>query len=455
MNINKINKVFFLGIGGIGMSALARYFISKACQVSGYDRTPSPITDSLQQEGAAIFFSDEPSLISEELMNSPTSLFIYTPAIPTENLILQSLQQAKKHLYKRSEILGALSKDYNTIGIAGTHGKTTVSSMTAHILNESQQGCQAFLGGIALNYKSNMISHSQSHWMVVEADEYDHSFLQLFPSLALITSMDADHLDIYGNHENLIQAFQKYASQIKPDGRLIVKHSLAHYFSQNENLFTYDIQNSAAHFYAEDIRMINHQYHFNFIYPQGKIENIILQMPGMVNLENAVASAGAAKLSGTNDHEIKNALQSFLGIKRRMELILDNEKITFYDDYAHHPKEIEASINSLKALYPNRELTVLFQPHLFSRTLDFAQDFALSLGKADHLILLEIYPAREKPIEGVSSKIILNNVLLKNKVLLTKESLRPYLMQQQPELLLSLGAGDIDRLVEPIKRDFI
>jgi len=455
MNINKINKVFFLGIGGIGMSALACYFISKACQVIGYDRTPSPITDALQQDGATIFFRDEPVLLSEELMSSPTNLFIYTPAIPTENKILQSLQQAGKHLYKRSEVLGALSKDYRTIGIAGTHGKTTVSSMTAHILNNSQQGCQAFLGGIALNYQSNMITHPQSHWMVVEADEYDRSFLQLFPSIALITSMDADHLDIYGNHENLIKAFQKYASQIKPNGQLIVKHSLAHYFHQSNGMFTYDIQNSAAHFYANNIRMIKHQYHFTFVYPQGKIDDIILQMPGMVNLENAVAAAGAAKLSGSSDTEIRNALQSFLGIKRRMELVLENEKITYYDDYAHHPKEIEASLNSLKALYPKKELTVVFQPHLYSRTQDFVEEFAECLSRADHLILLEIYPAREKPIEGISSEIILNRVLHKNKILLSKESLRPYLMQQQPELLLSLGAGDIDRLVEPIKNDFL
>jgi len=454
MNWTKINKVYFLGIGGIGMSALARYFLSRGNKVSGYDRTPSPITDALQKEGAEISFIDNPDLLNQELLESSNALFIYTPAIPKENKILIQLLNKDKKLFKRSEILGELSKDFKTIGIAGTHGKTTVSSMTAHIMNTCDLGCQAFLGGITKNYKSNLITHPNSEWMVVEADEYDRSFLQLFPQLALITSMDADHLDIYGTHENLINAFKQYANQIKNDGDLIIKYQLREHFGTLRKYFTYDLSNVKADFYAEDIQLLEHRYHFTLVSPFGKIKNLSLEMPGLINLENAIAACSTAIIAGAKPIKIKEAILSFRGIKRRMELVLQNEKISYYDDYAHHPEEIQAAISSIKALYPEQKLTVVFQPHLFSRTQDFAAGFAKSLDPAEEVILLEIYPAREKPIKGVSSQSILDLMKNSKKVITSKSELINHLNNIQPALLLSLGAGDIDRFVEPIKNNF-
>lgn len=454
MNWKNINKVYFLGIGGIGMSALARYFLSRGNQVMGYDRTPSPITDALQTEGANISFIDDPDLLSPELLDDPNTLFIYTPAIPKENKIYSLLLDAGKKLFKRSEILGELSKNFKTIGIAGTHGKTTVSSMTAHIMNTCDLGCQAFLGGITKNYKSNLITHPSSEWMVVEADEYDRSFLQLYPQIALITSMDADHLDIYGNHNNLKDAFKQYANQIKDQGSLILKHQLAENFAAFKQYYTYDLNNNKADFYADNIQLINRQYHFSLVSPQGKIEGLVLSMPGIINLENAVAACSTAILAGAKPEKIKQAILSFQGIKRRMELVLKNEQISYYDDYAHHPEEILAAINSIKALYPEKKLTVIFQPHLFSRTKDFAKGFASSLDKADEIVLLDIYPAREKPMKGISSHSILDLMKNSNRKLVDKLELINHLNKIKPSLLLSLGAGDIDRFVEPIKNNF-
>jgi len=454
MELDSIHRVYLLGIGGIGMSALARYFLSKGLEVSGYDRSPSPITDALINEGAQIVFDDEVSTIDMCLLDDD-SLLIYTPAIPSNNKIYQFLLNSGIHLYKRSEILGKLSQDYQCIGIAGTHGKTTVSSMAAHILNTSPQGCQAFLGGITKNYESNLITHPSSNWMVVEADEFDRSFLQLFPQIALITSIDADHLDIYGTHSNLIKAFQQYANQIKDNGKLIIKHLLAKQFKHNLNTYTYDLSDPNADFYAYNIQLINHKYQFSLHYPKGEIENITMSMPGLLNLENAVAASSTAILAGVDDNSIKTALESFKGIKRRMEQILKNDNIIFYDDYAHHPEEIKASILSIKALYPDKELTVVFQPHLFSRTKDFAKDFAHSLDLAKHIILLNIYPAREKAIEGITSKTIMQYMKNTSCSIQSKENLASFLKSRKPSLLLSLGAGDIDRLIEPIKTIFL
>ncbi len=454
MNWKKINKVYFLGIGGIGMSALARYFLSREKQVFGYDRTPSPITDALKAEGAKISFIDDANLMKSHLIEDPDTLFIYTPAIPKENQILSLLLNKGKKLFKRSEILGELSKDYKTIGIAGTHGKTTVSSMTAHMMNTCNLGCQAFLGGITKNYKSNFISHPSSDWMVVEADEYDRSFLQLYPQIALITSMDADHLDIYKTHDNLIDAFRQYANQIKNQGDLIIKYDLRKYFSTFKKYYTYDLSNTNADFYAEDLQLTNHQYHFTLVSPYGKIKDLSLEMPGIINLENAVAACSAAIIAGAKPVKIKKGILTFKGIKRRMELVLQNEMISYYDDYAHHPQEILATINSIKALYPEKKLTVVFQPHLFSRTKDFAEGFASSLDQANEIILLDIYPAREKSIKGVSSHSILSLMKNKNHTLVSKSELIHFLNKTKPALLLSLGAGDIDRLVQPIKNNF-
>lgn len=454
MNLDSINKVYFLGIGGIGMSALARYFISKNCAVSGYDKTPSSLTKALEKEGAYISFEDNPKPLKEIILDPKHTLFIYTPAIPKNNKIKNYLINNGIKLYKRSEILGELSKNYKTIGIAGTHGKTTVSSMTAHILNTSKLGCHAFLGGITNNYQSNLITHPTSQWMVAEADEFDRSFLKLFPQIAVVTAMDADHLDIYGDALQLIEAFKDYAAQVKETGFLVTKLKLISHFPKSQNISTYDIKDSDADFYASDIELINHQYYFSIHYPNGKIEGISLPMPGLVNLENAVAATAAAKLAGADDESIRKALISFLGIKRRMELVLKNEHITFYDDYAHHPEEIKAAILSVKALFSNKKLTVVFQPHLYSRTHDFAEGFAESLDLADEIILLDIYPAREEPMEGVTSQLILDLIKNQNKTIISKNELVDFLKKGKPELLLTLGAGDIDRLVEPIKIAF-
>lgn len=455
MNWGAINKVYLLGIGGIGMSALARYFMSKDIPVHGYDRTPSPLTSALIEEGAHISFIDEVSSVSSEILTDKNTLYIYTPAIPTNNHILNLLLQNNKKLYKRSEILGFLSQKFQTIGIAGTHGKTTVSSIAAHIMNTSKLGCQAFLGGITKNYNSNLITHPTSKWMVVEADEYDRSFLKLSPKIALITSMDADHLDIYGTYQNLIDTFKEYCSQTKEDGSFVINYKLIPYFDKTTKYLTYSLNDSAADFYASDIRLINHQYHFTLNHPQGEIQNMVLQMPGIINLENTIAACSTALIAGAKEKEIRIAIASFKGIKRRMELVLSNDHILYYDDYAHHPEEIKASIKSLTTIYPHKKLTVVFQPHLFSRTQDFALPFAKSLDQADEVILLNIYPAREEPIAGITSHSILKYMTNKNHILLKKEALLPYLIHTKPQLLLTLGAGDIDRFVEPIKNNFL
>ncbi|OYT17429.1 MAG: UDP-N-acetylmuramate--L-alanine ligase [Bacteroidetes bacterium 4572_77] len=454
MKIETVNKVFFIGIGGIGMSALARYFLSKGATVSGYDLTPSSLTSKLEQEGASITFKDELAHIPQDFIQDENTLYIYTPAIPEENKLKKHLISLHKKLYKRAEILGLLSKSYECVGIAGTHGKTTISTITAHLFHQSPLACNAFLGGISKNYHSNLITSSQSKWMVVEADEFDRSFLQLHPQIALISAMDADHLDIYGHHDNLIQAFQQYAAQRKEKGKLVYKLHLASYFSEVSNTYSYDLSDIRADFHASNIRLIKHQFHFDLKHPKGLIKDLLMPMPGKINLENTVAACSTALLAGINGDDIRKALAGFLGIKRRMEKVFSTP-FHYYDDYAHHPEEIKAAISSLQELYPTKEITVVFQPHLFSRTQDFAAEFAQSLSLAAKIILLDIYPAREKAISGVSSEIILQLIKTKNKQLLKKEALLSELKKQKPQVLFTLGAGDIDRLVEPIKQSFL
>lgn len=453
MKLEQVNKVYFLGIGGIGMSALARYFMHKNIPVYGYDKTASPLTQKLIEEGALVIYQDDIELLPTGLTKENDVLYIFTPAIPQNNSIFQYFKKDNIRLYKRSEILGLLSQQYKCIGIAGTHGKTTVSSMTAHLLHSSKIGCQAFLGGILKEHNSNLLTHDNSQWMVVEADEYDRSFLQLYPHIGLITAMDADHLDIYGDHEQLQNTFKEYANQVNKDGQVIIHHQLKEHFSVFSHFKTYSLDNSSSDIYANDIQLKEGYYHFNLVHPNGIIGDLRLNMPGMINLENAIAATALALEPGVEPDEIRKALANFGGIKRRMELVFKNPNLSYYDDYAHHPEEIKAALGSLKKLYPKKKITVIFQPHLFTRTQDFQDGFAESLSIADEIILLDIYPAREEPITGITSKIILDKINKSNKQLLRKDELISTLKSMELELLVTLGAGDIDRFIEPIKNE--
>ncbi|MBN1651691.1 MAG: UDP-N-acetylmuramate--L-alanine ligase [Bacteroidales bacterium] len=453
MNISQFTHIYLLGIGGIGMSALARYFMANNKVVAGYDKTSSPLTQLLENEGASIHFEDDISKINPAFLNKKNVLVIYTPAVPAKHTELNYYKANAFTLLKRSQVLGILSRDKNCIAIAGTHGKTTVSSMTAHILNNGK-GCNAFLGGIASNYNSNLIINENSPNLVVEADEFDRSFLQLFPNTALITSMDADHLDIYSNHQGLEESFQKFVDQIQENGQLLIKFGLEKNIKTKHRVYTYSLNNTNADFKIENLQLHDGNYQFTILGPSLKIENVKVGMPGRLNVENALAAAAAAHLNGEDSEFIKTALASFKGVKRRMEYIVKRKDLIYIDDYAHHPEELKASILSVKELYPDKKLTGIFQPHLFSRTRDFMDGFAESLALLDRLILLEIYPAREEPIAGINSGVLLDKTKLKEKILLRKEQLVPYLKEQKPGLILSLGAGDIDRLVEHIKTAF-
>ncbi len=430
------------------MSAIARYLMSKGIVVEGYDRVASSLTDQLSKEGIKICFTDEVNSLPAWAMEaSENVLFVYTPAINHDHKQLSFIRNFGGLVYKRSEVLGLLTKESFTIGIAGTHGKTTTASMLAHILTESRYGCSAFLGGIATNYSSNVILNSDSETMVVEADEFDRSFLSLFPDVAVVTSMDADHLDIYGKKENLDESFHLFIGQIKTAGKLIRKAEL-----NIDQGITYSII-SKADYQAKDIQIVDGEYLFTVKYPKGVVENVTVGLPGGHNIENAMAAFAVAAELGVDTSRIVDALASFKGVKRRFEYHIKSSELIYIDDYAHHPEELKACIRSVKELYPGKKITGIFQPHLFSRTRDFADDFAESLSELNEVILLEIYPAREMPIEGVTSKMLLNKISGTNKFLLDKKEVIESLKDRELEVLLTLGAGDIDQLVEPIKAE--
>lgn len=475
---SKYTNIYFIGIGGIGMSAIARYYNFKGLKVAGYDRTPSEITRNLEKEGIEVHYEDRPELIPEDINST---LIVYTPAIPKEMKELKTAFQKGYRVIKRSRMLGEISEGQKCIGVAGTHGKTSTSTLITHILTDSKAGCSAFIGGISKNYGTNMLA-SDTPVVVVEADEFDRSFLQLHPSIAVITSMDADHLDIYGNLESIIDAFREFASQVSDN--LIVKKGLENNFSVSNdskikisaNIYTYSPDNIEADFYAINAKPDECGYFtYDLVCPScltdrinkgadveiedGNtiVRNIKLGIPGRVNMENSVAAAAACIIHGVNTDKIKAAMLSFKGVKRRMEIHYNTPNLTYIDDYAHHPKELAASISSLKEMFPKRKLTAIFQPHLFSRTKDFAKEFAEALSNADKLILLDIYPAREEPIPGVTSEIIFSKVTTPEKVLLKKEELLDYLKkeltdyrQDKQNVLTTFGAGNIDRLIEPI-----
>jgi len=446
MELHNIKRVYLIGIGGIGMSGLARYFHHLGCVVCGYDKTSTDLTNDLHNEGIQTIFDDRSDWIPMSFQQlSNDTLIIYTPAVPKDSVILNYFKNKGFELFKRSQVLGLISKSSFTIAVAGTHGKTTTSTMVAHILKDSGNDCSAFLGGISSNYQSNVL-YGKSNVMVVEADEYDRSFLTLFPDVAIITSMDADHLDIYGDHAHLTESFQLFASQIKSGGTLVHKKGLP-----LDTGYTYALSDNTADAHAANVRIENGDFYFDFINADVTIPDIRMGIAGTHNVENAVAAIEAVLRLDINADAIKNALGSFKGVKRRFEYIVKTPQHIYIDDYAHHPEELRACISSVKKLYPNKKLTTIFQPHLYTRTRDFAEGFAEVLDMVDELIMLDIYPARELPIEGVNSEMLLNRMELQNKRKLSKQQALDAVANERPELLLTVGAGDIDTLVHSLK----
>ncbi|MGN0002997.1 MAG: UDP-N-acetylmuramate--L-alanine ligase [Sphingobacterium composti] len=445
MNIDQIKQVYLIGIGGIGMSGLARYFQHLGCKVMGYDRTETDLTLALVQEGIDVVYQDDTSLIPAEFgQPSSETLVIFTPAVPKDLKIKNYFIDKGFDIYKRSQVLGFISASRFTIGVAGTHGKTTTSTMIAHILKDSGYDCSAFLGGISSNYNTNVL-YGDNTVVVVEADEYDRSFLTLHPNIAVVTSADADHLDIYGDESHLIESFQMYLDRVVDGGTRIVKKGLP--FSGDIS-YSKDEQADAQ---AENIEVIDGEFHFDYVKGDLRIANIKMGIAGLHNIENAVAAITVALLLEIEQEKIVIALANFRGAKRRFEYIVRQQNAVYIDDYAHHPEELRAFLSSLKKLYPSKKMTVVFQPHLFSRTRDFVDGFAEVLGIADDLLLMEIYPARELPIEGVTSSWLLEKINLDNKRVVSPEEVLEYVKVEQPELVVTVGAGDIDRLVKPLK----
>lgn len=446
MNLDHIKRVYLLGIGGIGMSGLARYFKHLDCEVQGYDRTETDLTRALEEEGIKIIYQDEVDLIPAAYRQPlADTLLIFTPAVPQDLALKAYFVDNGFTLYKRSEVLGIISASRFTIAVAGTHGKTTTSTMIAHLLKDSGYDCSAFLGGISTNYNSNVL-YGESNVVVVEADEYDRSFLTLHPNIAVVTSADPDHLDIYGDERHLIESFALFLQRVVPDGVSIVKKGLP--FSGD---ITY-AKEEKCDAYARAIHVEDGTFYFDYVSGQTEILGIPLGIPGLHNVENAVAAITVALQLGIGADKIKSALASFKGAKRRFEYIVKTPTSVYIDDYAHHPEELRAFLESMRKLYPTKKLTAIFQPHLYSRTRDFVDGFAEVLELADELLLMDIYPARELPIEGVTSRWLLDKVNLVNKQLMSPEAVLKYVEQSRPALIVTMGAGDIDRLVKPLKQ---
>ena len=446
----KISSIYFIGIGGIGMSALARYFHSKGAKVSGYDKTPSSLTKELEHEGMNIHYEENPALIPKNV-----ELVVYTPAVPKEHTELVYYQENGYTVVKRSDVLQIVTESSFNICVAGTHGKTTITTMVAHLLRHTGYGCNAFLGGISVNYGTNFWS-SERNVSVVEADEYDRSFLKLSPDIAVITAMDPDHLDIYGTAEEMEKAFIDFSGKIKKGGLLISKFGLKRTKDlKGTRQLRYSVQNNNADAHAENIRMMNGSYEFDVVIKDKIIEKVNLNIGGMHNVENAIAAITVASSLHIEEEKIKAAVADFKGVKRRFEYIIKSDNLVFIDDYAHHPEELRALISGAKSLFTDKKCTVIFQPHLYTRTRDLADGFAEVLDMADEVILLPIYPARELPIPGVSSEMILQKMKSKNKKVLDNEEVKNWIKQgfkKQGNVLVTAGAGDIDLLVDPIKQ---
>lgn len=446
--MSSYSNIYFIGIGGIGMSAIARYYAFKGLKVSGYDRTPSELTAELEAEGIEVHYEDDPSRIPSDPQET---LIVYTPAVPKDLAELRYVQEHGYRVIKRSRMLGEITMGQTCLAVAGTHGKTTTSTLVAHILTESGEGCSAFLGGISKNYDTNMLV-SRNSVVVAEADEFDRSFLQLHPSIAAITAMDADHLDIYGDIQHYQQAFRDFAAQVSDV--LIIKKGLP--ISGKDTparIHTYHFDDVSADFHAENIRTdsLGHCT-FDLAWTEGLIRDIRVGTLGALNVENSVAAAAICLCHGSDPQEVKAAIGSFQGAKRRLDEHVNNGKVTYIDDYAHHPEELAAAISSIRGMFPGRKITAVFQPHLYTRTRDFAPEFAKALSAVDKLILLDIYPAREEPIPGVTSEIILKDVTAPEKTLINKDELMPLLEKETLDVLVTFGAGNIDRFVEPITR---
>lgn len=445
---------YFLGIGGIGMSAIARYLKRRGNLVAGYDLTESPLTAQLEKEGINIHYSDNINLVPVTFMDSENTTIIYTPAVPENMKEFQFFKQSGFRMLKRSQALGIITEGKQAVCVAGSHGKTSTTTMTAHLLNSGGKGASAFLGGISKNYGSNLIVSNKSDTVVVEADEYDRSFLRLKPHIAIITATDSDHLDIYGTREKMLSAFADFCSLIEPGGCLIYKKGieLDPKVQSGVKVYTYSKDDEEADFRATNIACDNGEIYFDFEYPEGKIIGLHLGVPVLFNVENATAAIAAAKLEGMDDNGIREAIASFKGVARRFDIRVKNENVVYIDDYAHHPKEISTVIDSIRQLYPDKKLCGVFQPHLYSRTRDFYAEFAKSLSALDSVVLLDIYPARELPIKGVDSSLILNNITSSDKCLADKATLIDTLDSKDFDILLTIGAGDIDRLVPEIEK---
>lgn len=441
-----MKNIYFIGIGGIGMSAIARYYNFKGLKVSGYDKTPSELTHALEAEGIQVHYEDNIDFIPKDIEDT---LVVYTPAIPKDMGELVYVQEKGYRVIKRSRMLGEIAEGQRCLGVAGTHGKTTTSTMLAHIFQDSGEGCSAFLGGISKNYDTNLLV-SRTETIVAEADEFDRSFLQLFPETAVITSMDADHLDIYSDISNMHEAFKAFTSQVS--GTVITKIGLPIGEEDTKaKILRYSFDDTAADFYAGNIVKDECGYFtFDLNWPGGVISGCKVGIPGWINVENAIAASAIALTYGLDPEKVRHALGTFQGVKRRFDIHLNTPQCSYIDDYAHHPKEIAAAVSSMRDIFQGRKLTAIFQPHLYTRTRDFADEFAQALSNVDKLIMLDIYPAREEPIPGVTSEIIFDKVTAPEKVIMMKEELMDYLKNEPIDTLITFGAGNIDRFIRPI-----
>ncbi len=455
MELKDIKAVYFLGAGGIGMSALVRYFLNEGKFVGGYDRTPSELTDKLIEEGAVLHFEENEDLVPTECKAPESTLVVYTPAIPADHKEWNLFKEGGFTIKKRAEVLGIITKGKRGVCAAGTHGKTTTSTMTAHLLHSSEVDCAAFLGGISKNYKSNLITTDKSDLVVIEADEYDRSFLHLQPYVATITSADPDHLDIYGNKENYLEAFAQFTERIREDGYLIIHEGLEVKPRTKPGVKTYTYGRESGDFHAENIRIGGGIILFDYVSPWQRIDDIELGVPMSINIENGIASMAMAEICGATANEMKEGMKSFAGAERRFDFHIKEDDLVLISDYAHHPDEVRACAKSIKELYSDKKVTVLFQPHLFSRTADFYKDFAQSLSLFDKVILVDIYPAREKPIPGVTSKLIYDSLGANvEKSMCSRADVLATVEREKNdiEILVSLGAGDIENEIAQMKQ---